>query len=64
VLAAVAYLQWEHLISGRQPSAEDISGVVARLLPPTAPDQSEQPGADAAAPVPSHPETAADGATQ
>jgi AcrR family transcriptional regulator len=64
VLAAIRCLQWEHLISGRQPSGEDIAGAVARLLPPTAPEQAEQPGTAAPAPVPSHPQTAPDGAPQ
>lgn len=64
VRAAIAYLQWNHLITGRQPSADDIAGAVTRLLPPTAPETPARPDADAPAPVPSHRETATDGAPQ
>jgi AcrR family transcriptional regulator len=36
VLAAVAYLQWSALVSGREPTADDIAGVVDAVITATA----------------------------
>lgn len=64
VLGAIAYLQWCHLGTGEQPTGEGIARAVASLLPPTGPKSAARPVTDAPAPVPSHPETATDGARQ